>query len=86
MRDCDGNIQRGLGAWQLAARYSYADFTDENILGGVGSSFTAGLNWYWNPNARMQFNYIYGSIDERSVAGQTGGDYQIIGTRFMVDF
>ena len=86
VRDCDGNIQRGLGAWQLAARYSYADFTDENILGGVGSSFTAGLNWYWNPNARMQFNYIYGSIDERSVAGQTGGDYQIIGTRFMVDF
>ncbi len=86
VRDCDGCVQRGLGAWQVAARYSYADFTDEDILGGVGSSFTAGLNWYWNPNARMQFNYIYGTIDERSVAGQTGGDYQIIGTRFMVDF
>ncbi|MEZ6108404.1 MAG: porin [Pirellulaceae bacterium] len=86
VRDSQGDIRQGLGAWQLAARYSYADFTDQNVMGGVGQSFTGGLNWYWNPYARMQFGYSYGKIDERSVAGQTGGDYHTIGTRFMIDF
>ena len=81
--DCDGYRQRGLGAWQVAARYSYADFNDENIVGGIGSSLTLGLNWYWNPYARMQFNYLVGEVDR----GQAGGDdYQIAGVRFMIDF
>ena len=83
VRDCDCHIQNGLGAWQIAARYSHADLTDENILGGVGDSLTLGLNWHWNPYARMQFNYIYGEID-RGLIG--GGDYHIFGTRFMIDF
>ncbi len=83
VRDCDGCVQRGLGAWQVALRYSWADFTDQNIVGGEAQAMTLGLNWYWNPYARMQFNYIVGDID-RQVAG--GGDYQILGVRFMVDF
>ena len=62
--DCDGFLQRGLGAWQVAARYSYADFEDKDIYGGVGQSVTLGLNWYWNPYARMQLNYIFGSIQD----------------------
>ena len=61
--DCDGFLQRGLGAWQVAARYSYADFQDKDIFGGIGQSVTLGLNWYWNPYARMQFNYIFGKIE-----------------------
>ncbi len=81
--DCDGLRQRGRGAWQIAARISYADLTDENIIGGRGTSATLGLNWHWNPYARMQFNYIFGDID-RQAAG--GGSYQIAGARFMVDF
>lgn len=87
-RGCGG----GWGAWQVAARYSYADFTDQDVLGGVGEAFTLGLNWYWNPQARMQFNYINGRISERRVAdaatGQifTSGTYEIIGTRMMIDF
>jgi len=62
--DCDGFLQRGLGAWQVAARYSYADFADDDIYGGVGRSLTLGLNWYWNPYARMQLNYIFGNITD----------------------
>ena len=83
VRDCEGNIQSGLGAWEVAARFSYADLTDDNIIGGEATSLTLGMNWYWNQNARMQFNYILGDI-ERGAAGS--GQYQIIGTRFMVDF
>lgn len=87
---CRGGVGSGMGAWQVAARWSYADFADEDILGGVGESATLGLNWYWTPYARMQFNYIYGEIDQNAGNAPTGapafGNYQILGTRFMVDF
>ncbi len=83
----DGETGRGWGAWQVAARYSTADFTNQDIAGGIGESVTLGVNWYWNQYARMQFNYIFGSIsDHRPVAGYTSGDYQAVGTRLMVDF
>ena len=86
---CCGGVGGGWGAWQVAARYSYADFVDEDILGGIGESLTIGLNWYWTPNARMQFNWINGRILDNGVtrAPQVlSGNYDIIGTRFMVDF
>ena len=83
VRDGDGNRGLGLGAWQVAARYSYADLQDEDITGGKGESLTLGLNWWWNPNARMQFNYLVGEIEREPIAS---GDYQILGVRAMVDF
>ena len=88
LRGADGESIRGKGAWQVAARYSYADFNDKDILGGVGEAVTLGVNWYWNPNARMQFNYIFGSIDNRGLGnnGVVSGDYQILGTRMMIHF
>lgn len=85
VRDCDGNVKRGLGAWQVAARYSWADLTDQDIIGGQGDSFTLGANWYWNPYARMQLNYIFGEIN-RPPATDVGGVYNAVGVRFMVDF
>ncbi|VAX40634.1 Phosphate/pyrophosphate-specific outer membrane porin OprP/OprO [hydrothermal vent metagenome] len=83
---CDDCKGRGWGAWQVAARYSYSDFSDADILGGKGESLTIGVNWHWNPYARMQFNYIDGRISNRSVNGQTAGNYQVLGVRMMVDF
>lgn len=83
IRDCDCNFQRGTGAWEIAARYSFADLNDQDIFGGEGESYTFGLNWYWNPHARMQFNYILGDVD-RGTAGF--GDYEVFGVRMMVDF
>jgi phosphate-selective porin OprO and OprP len=98
VRRCDGGLGRGWGAWQVAARYSYGDFTDDDIFGGVGNSFTLGLNWWWNSNARMQFNYIHGSLSDRDptrtadpypnrqTVADTSGNYNIFGMRFMCDF
>jgi phosphate-selective porin OprO/OprP len=88
VRRCSGGCGHGLGAWQVAARYSHGDFSDQDIFGGVGDSVTFGLNWWWNPYARLQFNAIYGSIAEREFANapSTSGDYTIFGTRFMCDF
>ncbi len=81
--DCDGLTQTGLGAWQVAVRYSFADLTDEDIIGGVGNAVTFGLNWHWNAYARMQANYIIGDVERDPIGG---GDYQSFGTRFMIDF
>jgi len=87
---CGGGTGYGLGAWQLAVRYSYADFSDSDVQGGIGESLTAGLNWYWTPYSRMQFNYIYGEITDNDLNAAAGapnaGDYHILGTRLMVDF
>ncbi len=87
-----GGVGRGIGAWQVAARYSYADFTDNDIFGGVGESLTVGLNWYWTPYSRMQFNYIHGMVRERltstgpNTQAVVRGDYDIVGVRFRVDY
>jgi phosphate-selective porin OprO/OprP len=89
---CDGGRARGLGAWQIALRLSRADFNDSNIFGGIGENLTLALNWYWNAHSRLQINYIFGHVDNRRTTLTDGstpivsGDYQIIGTRFMIDF
>ena len=82
---CSGGHGHGWGAWQVAARYSYADFNDDNIFGGIGKSFTFGLNWHWTPYSRMQFNYIIGDIEDQGT-NLVDANYNIIGSRFMVDF
>lgn len=89
VRDCDCATQRGWGAWQVAARFSWADLSNDDILGGEGEALTLGVNWLFNPYARMQFNYSTGQISNNS--GLVGGpdvnaDYDIIGVRMMVDF
>jgi phosphate-selective porin OprO/OprP len=84
---CSGERGGGWGAWQVAARYSYLDLTDENVLGGIGSNLTLALNWYWSANSKLQINYVTGSIDDHApVGGFTAGNYSILGTRFMMFF
>ena len=84
---CSGGHGTGWGAWNVAARYSYLDLSDGDVLGGVGNSGTLALNWHWNPYAKVQFNLIYGEIDQRqAVNGFTAGDYLIAGTRFAIEF
>ena len=95
---CSDGVQGGWGAWQIAYRVSYADFNDDNIFGGRGLSHTFGLNWYWNAYARLQFNAIYGEIDDAAISDgdnnndvpaaipPRSGNYTILGMRAMVDF
>jgi len=55
------NVTRcgGFGAWELAARWSYIDLTDNLIRGGTMQNMTAGVNWYTNPYCKFVFNYIH---------------------------
>jgi len=84
---CMGGHATGWGAWQIAARYSYLDVSDGDILGGVGHSITGALNWHWTGYSKLQLNVLYGEIDDHApVGGFTSGDYLIVGARVAVDF
>ncbi|HET6573747.1 MAG TPA: porin [Fimbriiglobus sp.] len=74
----------GWGAWQLAARYSYLDLNSRGIEGGIIHDLTLGLNWFLNPNAKVQLNYF---LAHRDVPGVLGDGYiQGFGTRMAWDF
>lgn len=74
----------GIGAWELAARWSWLDLNDSNVSGGEQTDITAAINWYLNPNYRLMFNYVYADVEDRS--GFADGSADIIQARFQVDF
>ncbi|MBX3413751.1 MAG: hypothetical protein KF708_13755 [Pirellulales bacterium] len=79
-----GRCLCGRGAWQIGARYSFLDLNSMGIQGGMLHSMTWGLNWFLNPNAKLQWNYDYTFRD--SASGFSNGDIQAFGTRLAMDF
>ena len=74
----------GPGAWQVGFRYNYLDLNDEGIDGGILNDFTAGLNWFINPNMKFQWNY---SVTLRqSPTGLSDGTIQGFGMRYAMDY
>jgi phosphate-selective porin OprO/OprP len=47
----------GLGAWELATRYSFVDLNSGTHKGGQASNMTVGLNWHINTNLRIMADY-----------------------------
>jgi phosphate-selective porin OprO/OprP len=62
VRDENGKLNWGLGAWEIAMRYSYVNLNDgtgaSRINGGELSGFSFGLNWYLNKNMNVMFDLI----------------------------
>ena len=79
------------GAFEVAARYSYLNLDDRNLMGGKLWDATAGLNWYLFPNMRFMFNYVYADVGDR-VASSPSGPFKIDGSghiaqmRAQIDF
>ncbi len=73
----------GLGAWELAGRFSNIVLNDKNIQGNNLTDFTAGLNWYLNPYTRMKFNYVRAFLEDTN-AGNSHTD--AFGMRFDVEY
>jgi phosphate-selective porin OprO/OprP len=90
---------RGWGAWELACRWSYVDMSMVNVnpanqiqhaVGpppspnyGVLNESTVGVNWWWNRNTRLQFNWIHSMPD---LVGYGPAPFDIFGTRFQIEF
>jgi phosphate-selective porin OprO/OprP len=74
--------QGGIGAWELAIRYSNLDLNDGGILGGEEDNVTVGINWYVNPRIRFMANYIH--IDTDSNAGSENSN--VFQMRGQLDF
>jgi len=74
------------GAWELALRYSGADFSDGAAPGATGNELTStavGVNWYLNPNARVMANYVVSDVDG---SGAGSGEESSFQFRFQVNF
>ncbi|HED18155.1 MAG TPA: porin [Gammaproteobacteria bacterium] len=81
--------QGGIGAWEIAARYSSIDLDDSNYTGGEQDNITLGLNWYATPNVRFMANYVRASTDPTSqteFAGAGDEDVNIFQVRSQIDF
>jgi phosphate-selective porin OprO/OprP len=84
VRDADGYVQMGKGAWEIAYRCSTLDLNDV-VVGGRAYDHTLGLNWYLNPYTRLMFNYVNSNISADHEDG-TDGSVNIFEMRAQIDF
>ncbi len=61
----------GPGAFELGARYTYSDFTDQQIAGGTFGRFTSAVSWYPNAHFRFEINYGHGSLEKNGITGKS---------------
>lgn len=73
----------GIGAWQLAFRYDWLDLNSGAISGGNVSNFTAGVNWFLNPNTKLQLNYVAANVNGAPIVA--GPNNSLNGARFVGD-
>lgn len=77
------------GALELTVRYSMADLSDKDVLGGESTALTAGLTWYANTNVKIYTNYTMVDNDINATDGGSlvgDDDYGVLQARVMVAF
>ena len=67
------------GAFELAARYSYLDLSDQNIRGGTENNTTLGINWHLYSNFRIMANWVHAHLNGV-------GNENIAQMRFSLEF
>jgi phosphate-selective porin OprO/OprP len=77
----------GIGAWEIAARYSQVNLNDQTIRGGELRDTSLAVNWYVNTNVRLMFDWIHGRVDKSSLAGvDLGAHYDVFAARTQIYF
>lgn len=74
----------GIGAWEVAARWSWLDLNSGNIRGGSLNDLTFGVNWWLNYNTKFQFNYIHAFLQNPMTNIHSSAD--VVAMRAQVDF
>ena len=80
----------GLGEFEVVLRYDQLDLGSTPILARAGNqakSVTFGVNWYFNPYAKLMLNLIHFSGDNTPldpIGAKTKGD--ALATRLHFDF
>jgi phosphate-selective porin OprO/OprP len=89
LRDENGNLTWGWGAWEIAGRYTYVNLNDgdglNRIQGGRMDGITVGLNWYLNSNLTCMFDWVYDrrmDVPIGTIPGYVSG----FGTRVQLSF
>jgi phosphate-selective porin OprO/OprP len=89
VRDADGNLCCGPGAWEIAARYSYVNLNDgtglNRIAGGAMDGISVALNWYLNNNLSVMFDWVYNHRYDLA-SGVVPGYTQGYGMRVQMSF
>ncbi len=74
----------GWGAWQVGVRYGYLDLQDKGVNGATLNDVVLGLNWFLNPNMKVQWNLAFDHRDA-TPSGSNGWTYNF-GARVALDF
>lgn len=73
----------GIGAWEMAARWSYIDLNSAGISGGYLDEVTVGVNWYLNPFTRVSFNWVHPMLRNPEFGRSVADMYSL---RFQFEF
>jgi phosphate-selective porin OprO and OprP len=75
VRDENGCLCWGRGAWEVAARYTYVDLNSgvdgTRVQGGVMEGFGVALNWYANTNLTVNTEWIWDNRYDQPTAQPT---------------
>lgn len=75
------------GALEIANRFAYIDTNDGSLRGGQASVGTLGLNWYYNRNLRLMFNWSrYLATGGGSVTTQRADGTDVFSLRLQLTF
>ncbi len=95
----ENGVSPGIGAWQVAARWSVTDLNSNvtpgvsqsvtgGIFGGYQQIFGAALSWYPNDWIRFEMQYQYTQVDRLNAAGtaQIGQNFSTLAGRMQIAF
>ncbi|MEJ2084155.1 MAG: porin [Acidobacteriota bacterium] len=79
----------GIGAWEIAIRFSSVDLADGLINGGKEDNYTLGINWYLNPATRLMLNWVHADVKDGNIPildARPDGSGDAYMMRWQVDF